>query len=104
RASGRLRAGDVLVEFERVAFAKEASDRALWAGALAAMLLAILVGGSVRIVRLLANGRGPGTTPSALSQQAADTIRVHIGPDAPVGTGSGRVQAGKGDALHGWHD
>src|SRR5207237_8657237 len=45
-------------------------------------------------------GTGSARAPSALTVDSASASRVRTGPDAPSGEGSGRVQAGKGAALH----
>jgi len=97
--SGRLVIGSAIVEFERAEIVREARDRALWAMAAAAAMLAVMMGGGYKLVRLFGDGDKPqwGNPPS-LSDRDVSRMRVRIGPD---GMGASRPQAGRGFALHG---
>ncbi len=97
--SGRITVGGAVVEFERWVGDKPRRDKLLFAFSMAAALLAMLAGGSYRLVRLFGDGERPlwGRPPS-LSEHDASSMRVHIGPD---GMGAMRPQAGLGLALRG---
>ena len=97
--SGRIRFAHATVEFERVGAPATARDRVLLAWSAAAMLLALLGGGSYRLVRQFGHGERPQWgKPPTLTASDADRVRVRIGPD---GLGASRPQAGQGMALHG---
>ncbi len=97
--SGRLRVGSAVVEFERAEMLREQRDRLIYAWAAAAAVLAMMAGGSYRLVRLFGDGDKPqwGNPPS-LTDRDASRMRVRIGPE---GVGASRPQAGRGFALRG---
>jgi len=87
------------IEFERVVVGDQSRDRALVAWTCAAVVLALLSGGSYRLVRLFGDGDKPQWgRPPTLSDRDASRMRVRIGPD---GVGASRPQAGRGTSLHG---
>jgi hypothetical protein len=102
--SGKLTVGaangtPTTIEFERVVVGDQARDRALLAWTAAAAVLALLSGGSYRLVRLFGDGDKPQWgRPPTISDRDASRMRVRIGPD---GVGASRPQAGRGSALHG---
>jgi hypothetical protein len=97
--SGTIRIGSAKIEFERVLIASEARDRVLWAWSAAAVILALLGGGSYKLVRAIGDGDTPQWgSPPKLSEHDARGVRVKIGPE---GLGASRPQAGRGLALHG---
>jgi tetratricopeptide (TPR) repeat protein len=102
--SGRLVIGrghgtPATIEFERVATDKAARDRALWAWASAAAVLALLAGSTFKMVRLFGEGdKEQWGKPKSLNDRDATMMRVRIGPD---GLGASRPQAGQGVALAG---
>jgi Flp pilus assembly protein TadD len=100
--SGRLvilRDGrETIVEFERVTLGAEHGDRALWAWAAAAMVLATLGAGSYRLVKRLGDGHRHEWGPPRLTDRDVTRVRVQLGPD---GIGASRPQAGTGATLHG---
>src|SRR5262249_37335689 len=97
--SGTIKIGSARIEFERVLIAKEARDRVLWAWSAAAVMLALLGGGSYRLGGAAGDRGRPqwGRLPR-LSERDARGVRVKIGPD---GLGAMRPQAGSGSALAG---
>lgn len=97
--SGAIKIGSARIEFERVLIAKDARDRVLWGWSAAAVILALLGGGSYRLVRAIGDGDTPQWgAPPKLSERDARGVRVKIGPD---GLGAMRPQAGSGTALTG---
>ena len=100
--SGRIEFENTTVDFERVIVGDAVRDHMLLAWTAAAMVLALLGGGSYRLVRMYGDGEKPqwGRPPS-LSEHEAANVRVRIGPD---GLGASRPQAGRGVALHGKSD
>jgi tetratricopeptide (TPR) repeat protein len=100
--SGRLHIGNAVIEFERAELLREQRDRLIYAWAAAAAVLAMMAGGSYRLVRLFGDGDKPqwGNPPS-LSDRDASRMRVRIGPE---GMGASRPQAGRGFALKGSSD
>jgi tetratricopeptide (TPR) repeat protein len=88
---------DAIVTFELVEFPGRRRDRALWGWAAAALLLALLGGGSYQLVRACGDGDRPQWgRPAPLAVRDATHLRVKIGPDGP---GASRPQAGTGVAL-----
>jgi Flp pilus assembly protein TadD len=97
--SGVIKIGSARIEFERILIAKEARDRVLWAWSAAAVMLALLGGGSYRLARAIGDGDTPQWgTPPKLSERDVRGVRVKLGPD---GLGAMRPQAGSGTALAG---
>ncbi|HEY7954909.1 MAG TPA: hypothetical protein VII38_06425, partial [Polyangia bacterium] len=97
--AGALSIGGALVELERVALAGEVRDRAMWAWAAAALVIALVAGSSYKLMRLCGEGeRAQWGRPPPLSSIEVARVRVRIGPD---GHGSTRPQAGAGLALRG---
>ncbi len=90
------------VELEVIELDREHTDRALYAWAAAAAILAFAASGSYRLVRQFGEGHDPqwGHT-SQLSAIEATRIRVQVGPE---GLGSTRPQTGHGTALSGTRD
>jgi tetratricopeptide (TPR) repeat protein len=87
------------VELEVVDLAKERSDRALWAWAAAAAILATFGAGSYKLVRQLGDGHDPQWgRPWQMTALDATRIRVRVGPE---GLGSNRPQTGHGVSLAG---
>lgn len=94
---GTLVFDDAIVTFELVPFAGRRRDRALWGWTAAALLLALVGGGSYKLVRALGDGQRPQWgRPEPLAARDATHIRVKLGPD---GKGAPRPQAGRGQAL-----
>jgi tetratricopeptide (TPR) repeat protein len=90
---------DAQVELEVVDLAKERSDRALWAWAAVAAILATFGAGSYKLVRQLGDGHDPQWgRPSQMTALDATRIRVRVGPE---GLGSNRPQTGRGISLVG---
>jgi hypothetical protein len=97
--AARLVSPTVTVELEVVDLARPGGDRALWAWAAAAALLALAGAGGVELTRRFGTGREPQWgRPSQLSMSEAERLRVRLGPDGRAAT---RPQTGGGAALHG---
>src|SRR6185295_4233779 len=87
------------VELEVVDLSEERTDRALWAWATAAAILAFVSAGSYKLVRVIGEGSDARWShPSQMSSLDATRIRVRIGPE---GMGSTRPQTGHGISLVG---
>lgn len=94
---GTLVLDDAIVTFELVEFPGRRRDRALWGWTAAALLLALVGGGSYKLVRAMGDGTRPQWgRPEPLAARDATHIRVKLGPD---GQGAMRPQAGRGQAL-----
>jgi tetratricopeptide (TPR) repeat protein len=87
------------VELEVVELAEERADRALYAWAAAAAVLALAGSGSYKLVRQFGDGHDPQWgRPLQMSTLEATRIRVSVGPE---GLGSNRPQTGHGSSLVG---
>ena len=95
---GSLVLDDAIVTFELCPPNAERRDRALWGWAVAALVAALVGGGSYRLVRAIGDGDRPAWgRPQPLAARDAVSIRVKLGPD---GQGASRPQAGRGQLLH----
>jgi tetratricopeptide (TPR) repeat protein len=95
---GSLVFDDAIVTFELCEFAGKRRDRALAGWAAAAIVLALIGGGTYELKRVLGPGDRPQWgRPEPLAARDANVLRIKIGPD---GKGASRPQAGRGQMLH----
>jgi Tfp pilus assembly protein PilF len=98
-APGSPEAPGARVELEVVELSEEQRDRALYAWAAAAAVLALAGSGSYKLVRQFGDGHDPQWgRPLQMSATDARRIRVSVGPE---GLGSTRPQTGHGSSLVG---
>jgi tetratricopeptide (TPR) repeat protein len=96
---GSLVFDDAIVTFELCEMGGASRrDRALYGWAAAAILLALVGGGTYKLSRVLGPGDRPQWgRPEPLASRDANVLRIKLGPD---GKGASRPQAGRGQMLH----
>ena len=96
---GSLVFDDAIVTFELCEMGGPSRrDRALYGWAAAAIVLALVGGGTYKLSRVVGPGDRPQWgRPEPLASRDANVLRVKIGPD---GKGASRPQAGRGQMLH----
>jgi hypothetical protein len=96
---GSLVFDDAIVTFELCEMGGPSRrDRALYGWAAAAIVLALVGGGTYKLSRVIGPGDRPQWgRPEPLASRDANVLRVKIGPD---GKGASRPQAGRGQMLH----
>lgn len=96
---GSLVLDDAIVTFELIPLGGARGDAALWGWAGAALLLALVGGGSYQLSRALGDGSRPQWgRPEPLAARDASHLRIKLGAD---GKGASRPQAGRGQLLSG---
>ncbi len=86
-----------IVTFELCELGGTRRDRALYGWAAAALLLAVVGGGTYKLSRMLGPGDRPQWgRPEPLAARDANYLRIKLGPD---GKGASRPQAGRGQML-----
>ncbi|HEX8952277.1 MAG TPA: tetratricopeptide repeat protein [Polyangia bacterium] len=94
---GSLVFEDAIVTFELCELGGKTRDRALVGWATAAIVLALVGGGTYKLSRAIGPGDRPQWgRPEPLASRDASQLRVKIGPD---GKGASRPQAGRGQML-----
>jgi tetratricopeptide (TPR) repeat protein len=95
---GSLVFDDAIVTFELCELGGKRRDRALVGWAAAAIVLALVGGGTYELKRVLGPGDRPQWgRPEPLAARDANVLRIKLGPD---GKGASRPQAGRGQMLH----